>query len=191
MRNEGSFKGFEVGVAACGVIVTVILGYGQCALAKQQRSQEERLEVQRREHEAQLEQQKRGHQLALAEMQRQAEDRRAADNIEVQVISLVSPHFSRLAGTDKQARRTSSKILAAAADFLSSKQRPGLAQMTDKILEDTPGIRSDVRTKIEEAVVIPNAASTWYVVLASLPGSDLKLAQRRQTKSFRSQRLLE
>src|SRR5207245_401530 len=82
-------------------------------------------------------------QAALSRLRQEADDKRAADDFEIQVISLASPHLWKLTQSGREAA-TSQRIVAAAAGLLSSKGRPALAQMVEKIrAESDPIARSE------------------------------------------------
>jgi len=173
MQTESKPSSFEAVFAAYAVVATFALGYGYWRLATRQDELGARLELQRQEHQS-----------ALARLLRDADDDRAADNLELQVISLVSPHLSRLRESGREAV-TSQKIVAAAAEFLSSKGRPGLAQLAQRLREEsTPNARSETTVDVPGASTSPSSA--WLVLLATLPGDDLKLAEGVANEKLRA-----
>ncbi|HWO91246.1 MAG TPA: hypothetical protein VNP53_04685, partial [Methylomirabilota bacterium] len=100
----------------------------------------------------------------------------ADDDLELQLMSLASPHLARLRESGKEAA-TSQRIVAAAAELLSSRGRPALAQMADKIREqNAPAARAEPQTPIV-ARVAASPPDAWLVLLATLPGEDLKRAE--------------
>jgi hypothetical protein len=156
---------FEAVFAAYVVVATFVLGYGYWRLATRQNQQDAKIEQQRHED-----------QRASVKLERETDERRALDNLEVQLLSLAAPHLSKLRESGREAA-TSQRIVAAAADILSSKGRPGLAQMVEKIrAESAPVARSEPRTP--EPVASTPLPSAWLVLLATLPGDDLTLAER-------------
>jgi len=85
---------------------------------------------------------------------------------------------------------TSQKIVAAAAEFLSSKGRPGLAQLAQRLREEsTPNARSETTVDVPGASTSPSSA--WLVLLATLPGDDLKLAEGVANEKLRRRRILD
>jgi hypothetical protein len=142
---------FEIAIAALGLLITGALGYGQYRLSSDQAK--------------------------LAAEQQNAEQRRAADNIEVQVMSLVAPHFGNLTkpGTEFEA---SQRVVLAAAEYLSSQHsRTALAIMAARISERNAGISAEVKSRIQEATSSALPTGQWFVVLASLPGNDESAAR--------------
>jgi hypothetical protein len=73
MNDSQNTKLFEVLVAFVGVLVTGILGYGQWRLGEQQN--------------------------LILENQRLSAEERAINDVEVRVMSLISPHLARLRDT--------------------------------------------------------------------------------------------
>jgi len=166
MPIESKPSSFEAVIAAFTIVVTFVLAYGYWKLANRQNEQALRIEQQREEF-----------QRSLLQLQRDADGRKAADNLELQVISLVSPHLAGLRKSGREAA-ASQRIVAAAAELLSSRGRPGLAQMADKIREQSaPIIESELRTTVDAAVATTSPSDSWLVLLATLPGDDLKAAQ--------------
>ena len=144
-------KWFEVFVAALGVTVTGVLGYGQWQLGEQQN-------------------------LILANQTTTAE-RRSVDTIEVQVMTLVSPHLSVLGSKTPEGKR-SERVVLAAAEYLSDQfGRASLAKMAAKISEGNKDISEPVRTRLEEASQAAPKSRTYFTVLASLPGNNLAAAR--------------
>jgi hypothetical protein len=166
MPVESKPSSFEAIIAAFTIVVTFALAYGYWKLANRQNEQDVRIEQQREEF-----------QRSLLQLQRDADGRRAADNLELQVISLVSPHLAALRKSGREAA-ASQRIVAAAAELLSSRGRPGLAQMADKIREQSaPMSESEPRTTVDAAGATTNPSDAWLVLLATLPGDDVKAAQ--------------
>jgi hypothetical protein len=144
-------KTFEVTIAALGLVVTGMLGYGQFQVSQEQTKQ--------------------------ARAQQLAEEKRAVDNIEVQVMSLVAPHLGNLAkhGTEFD---SSQRVVLAAAEYLSTQHsRTALASMASKISEGNTAIPQEVRSRIQEATVTTPSTGKWFAVLASFPSNDLTSAQ--------------
>src|SRR3989454_7259900 len=129
---------FEAVFAAYVVVATFVLGYGYWRLATRQNEENVKIEQQRQEQQA-----------ALSRLRQEADDKRAADDFEIQVISLASPHLWKLTQSGREAA-TSQLIVAAAAGLLSSKGRPALAEMVEKIrAESAPIARSEPRAAVE------------------------------------------
>ena len=172
---ESRPSSFEAIFAAYAVVATFALGYGYWRLATRQNEQDARIEQQRQEQQA-----------AVTRLQREADDKRTTDDLEIQVISLASPHLSKLRESGREAA-TSQRIVSAAAELLSSKGRPALAQMAEKIrVETAPITRSGTRTAVEEPVASMSPPGAWLVLLATLPGEDLKLAEEVATEKLRA-----
>jgi hypothetical protein len=151
-------KAFEVTIAALGLVVTGVLGYGQIQLSREQANQ--------------------------AKAQQLAEKKRAVDNIEVQVMSLVAPHLGNLAkpGTEFD---SSQRVVLAAAEYLSTQHsRTALASMAAKISEGNTAITQEVRSRIQEATVTTPSTGKWFAVVASLPPNDLTSAQSLANKGL-------
>ena len=139
-------KTFEITIAALGLIVTALLGYGQYKLNKEQSE--------------------------IAIRQQEAEKIRAIDNIEVQIMSLVSTHLSNLSKPGAEFA-SSQRVVLAASEYLSSQhQRTALAAMAAKISEGNTTVPTDVTTRIKEATSIATPSANWFTVLASLPVDD-------------------
>jgi len=171
---ESRPSSFEAVFAAYAVVATFALGYGHWRLATRQNEQDAKIEKQSQELQA-----------AVTRLQREADDKRATDDLEIQVISLASPHLSKLRESGREAA-TSQRIVAAAAELLSSKGRPALGQMAEKIrAESAPITRSGPRISVEEPVA-PTPPSAWLVLLATLPGDDLKLAEGVANEKLRA-----
>jgi hypothetical protein len=106
--------------------------------------------------------------------QHRAEERRASDNVEVQVIALVAPRFSELGGSDEKAK-TSQRVVLAAASYLTDQyQRTGLAKIYREILP--PSADLNIQVGAAEATEPATAESPWHVVLASLAANDKSAA---------------
>lgn len=152
-------KIFEVTIAALGLVVTGVLGYGQIQLSREQANQ--------------------------TQSQHLAEEKRAVDNIEVQVMSLVAPHLGNLAkpGTEFE---PSQRIVLAAAEYLSAQHsRTALASMAAKISEGNATISQEVKSRIQEATVTVPSTGRWFAVLASLPSTDLTAGQNLANQKLR------
>jgi hypothetical protein len=177
---ESKPSSFEAVFAAYAVVATFVLGYGYWRLATRQNEQDAKIEQQRQEQQA-----------ALSRLQREADDKRAADDLEIQVISLASPHLAKLTQSGREAA-TSQRIVAAAAGFLSSKGRPALAQMVEKIrAEAAPIARSQPRIALEQPAASVAPPSAWLVLLATLSGDELKLAEGVANEKLRAAKDLE
>lgn len=169
--NNLSSKWFEIAITAIGVLITAVLGYGQWRLGQQQN--------------------------AILENQANQQLERSIDNIEVQVMTLVSKHLGKL-GTVGEEAEVSQKVVLAAAEFLSNKYgRTSLAAMAAKISEGNPKIGNPIQGRFAEATQPPPQLqvrslgtdwpeskgqqpperTNWYAVLASLPGDQLKAAE--------------
>ena len=77
----------------------------------------------------------------LTEEHNEAEGKRAADTIEVQVMTLVAPQFGQLRDVDQKGE-TSRRIVLAAATFLSEPPygRSGLAKIFWSIIDKNPSV---------------------------------------------------
>jgi hypothetical protein len=173
MGNEGQRnKWFEVVIAAVGVIITGVLGYGQWQLGQQQN--------------------------AILENQAKQEFERSVDNIEVQVMTLVSPHLDKLGSKGEEAENAQ-KVVLAAAEYLSNQYgRTSLASMAAKLSEGNPSISDPLQVRFAEATQAPPQLKmhstggkgeiqkkvVWYAVLASLPADKLKLAKDTANKKL-------
>jgi hypothetical protein len=157
---------FESVIAAFTVVATFALGYSHWRLATRQDEQDAKIQRQAEEF-----------QRSLLQIHREAEAARAADSLELQVFTLVSPHLGKLKESGREAA-TSQRIVTAAAQLLSSRGRPGLSQMVEKIREPTaPVAVPEPRTAAVEPVAEKTPANAWLVLLATLPGSDLEAAE--------------
>jgi hypothetical protein len=152
---------FESVIAAFTMVVAFTLGYGYWRLSNRLEESEARIEARREQFER-----------AALQLQIDAEARRAADAFEIQVISLVAPHLGRLRDSGR-AGATSQRIVEAAADLLSARGRPALSQMTKWVLD-------------EEDAAAPAVTNAWLVVLATLPGNDLKTAEALANDKLRA-----
>jgi hypothetical protein len=162
MNDEKGAKSFQLAIATAGVIVTALLGFGQWQLSQQQNRMLDE------QHKAEA---KRASDSIAADKER------AADNIEVQVMTLVAPHLAKLRGADKEARN-SERIVLAAEEYLSSTYgKTALAQMHRRIVEDSPFVKPETRARIAEATEPVMEGAPWYTVLASLPANDLDAAR--------------
>jgi hypothetical protein len=153
-------------MAAFTVVVTFALGYGYWKLATRQNEQDARIEQQSEEFRR-----------SLVQLQRDADAKRSADNLEIQMFALMSPHLARLRESGREAA-TSQRIVAAAAELLSSRDRPGLAQLADKIRAQSISVAgSDSRATAVTAVAETSSSEPFLVLLATLPGDELKTAE--------------
>jgi len=167
MSVESKPSSFEAVVAAFTVVATFSLGY--CYW---------RLETRQAELDAKIQAQAEEFQRSLLQMQRDAEAARAADNFELQMFNLVTPHLARLREPGREAA-ASQRIVAAAAELLASRGRPGLQQMVERIREQQtpPAAAPEPQTAAEQPAPQKSAASAWLVLLATLPGTDRKTAE--------------
>ena len=157
---------FEAVIAAFAFVVSFAFAYGYWRLATHQNEQDERIEQQRDALEK-----------SLVRLQADLESNRAADNLELQVITLVAPHLAKLRETGPQAV-ASQRIVAAAAVLLAARGRPGLRQMAEKIREHGAPVEGpDAPAKIEASPTVKLPSNPWLVLLATLPGTDLKAAE--------------
>ncbi len=176
MPADAKPSSFEAVVAAFTVVATFALGYGYWRLATRQNELDVRIEAQREEF-----------QRSLLQLRRESDVKRAGDDLELQLMSLVSPHLARLRESGKEAA-TSQRIVAAAAELLSSRGRPALGQMADKIREQgAPAARAEPQTPIV-ARVPASPPDPWLVLLATLPGDDLKRAEAVANDKLRAAR---
>jgi hypothetical protein len=168
---ESKLSSFEAVVAAFTFVAIFALGYCHFRVSLRQDEQEARIERQREEFERSL-------QKALSD----ADEKRATDSLELQLLSLASPHLSRLRDSGPEAA-TSQRIVAAAGELLAARGRPALSLMVDRIREQSApreenasAVASDPRPTIEAS---PNTPSNeWLVLLATLPGNELKVAEQ-------------
>jgi hypothetical protein len=148
---DGSKK-IELVVALLGIVVTGTLGYGQYTLSEQQ--------------------------TVLNNNQQKLEQKRAVDNIEVQVMTLVAPYFANLAKTGSEFD-ASQRVVLAASEYLSAQhQRTALASMASKISEGNTSLSPELKSRIQEATIPVVPGSQWFAVLASLPSTELLGAKR-------------
>src|SRR2546422_11335083 len=91
---------FEAVFAAYVVVATFVLGYGYWRLATRQNEQDVKIEQQRQEQQA-----------ALSRLRQEADDKRAAADLEIPRISPASPHPWKLTQSGRAAA-TSHPILA-------------------------------------------------------------------------------
>lgn len=146
-------KKFEITIAALGMIVTGMLGYGQIRVSQEQNRQEE--------------------------SQKATEEKRAADDVEVKVMTMVAPHFLDISKPGENFE-ASLRVIESAATYLTERHsRPGLALMATQIARGNKAVPQEVQTRLQEATVVPLPSTTrkWFAVLASLPASDLTPAQ--------------
>src|SRR4051812_37615067 len=168
MSVECKLSSFEAVVAAFVSVAMFTLGYSHWRLAIRQDEQEAGIERQREEFER-----------SLLQLQREGDDKRAADSFELELVSLVSPHLSRLRESGHDAA-TSQRIVAAAAELLASRGRPALSQLTEKIREQSVAPQRTTVPDPEAATEGPGAPAprnAWLVLLATLPGNDRKKAE--------------
>lgn len=161
--------------AAFVVVATFALGYGYWKLATRENELDIRLEQQREEF-----------QRALIHSECEAEARRAADAFELQMISLVSPHLAKLPDSGREST-ASQRIVAAAAELLSARGRPALAQIADQIREHGRAAENpEPQPQIDPSVAAKPPSMPWLVLLATLPGTDLDVAQRVANDKLRA-----
>lgn len=168
---DSKLTAFEAVVAAFTFVATFALGYQYWKLSIRQDQQEARIERQREEFER-----------SALELQRQAEEKRAADQFELQVLSFAAPHLPKVRESGRDAA-TSQRIVAAAAELLSSRGRPALAQLLEKIREPDapPAARADAPSA---AAATPQGG--WLVLLATLSGSDLHVVETLANEKLRA-----
>lgn len=156
MPEQHRVKWFETCVAAIGVFVTGILGYGQWRLGDQQNQ--------------------------ILENQRSSAEKRAIDDIEVRVMSLVSSHLGRL-GEPGPEGDNARRVVLAAAEYLSNEhKRTSLASMADKIAEGKAAVSQRDQARLAEATQAPPDEAIWFSVLASLPGDAEEQAKDEANK---------
>jgi len=166
MSSESKLSSSEAVLAAFTFVATFALAYGNWRLSTRQDDLDARIEHQSEEF-----------QRSLLRLQREAEEKRAADNLELQVISLASPHLSKLGESGREAAK-SQRIVTAAAELLSSRGRPGLAQLVNRIWEQSaPPAAPEPPPAADPPVAAKNPSNPWLVLLATLPGNDLKVAE--------------
>jgi hypothetical protein len=151
VSDEKGTNRFQIGVAAAGVLVTALLGFGQWNLSRQQR---------------------------------EAEERRSEDNIEVQVMALVKEHLAKLRGSGEDAENAQRVVLAAGKYLADGHHRPALIIMYDSIVKDLQSVKTELKTQAAESTEPAAEGAKWYAVLASLPANDLS-----RTRSVASQML--
>ena len=162
MNEEKSAKSFQLAIAAAGVVVTALLGFGQWQLSQQQNRMLDE------QHKAEA---KRASDTIAADKEK------AADNIEIQVMTLVAPHLAKLRGAGEETKN-SERIVIAAEEYLSNTYgKTALAQMHSRIVEDNPFVKRETRQRIEEATEPVQVGAPWFAVLASLPANDLDAAR--------------
>jgi len=168
MSTGSKLSSFEAVVAGFTSVAIFTLGYSHWRLAIRQDEQEARIERQREEFER-----------SLLQLQREGDDKRAADSFELELVSLASPHLSRLRDSGRDAA-TSQRIVAAAAELLASRGRPALLQLTEKIREQSvPPQRTDAQDPqaATDGAGVPAPRNAWLVLLATFPGNDRKKAE--------------
>jgi hypothetical protein len=165
MADDRKPSSFEAVIAAFAVATTFVLGFGYWHLATRQNEQDARFEHERRRQDE-----------ALANLARTLEERRAADNLESQVFSVVAPHLSRLRDAGRDASNAQS-IVAAAAELLAAKGRPGLLQLTKKLQETAAPARAPVEAA-PQPVASADRSGRWLVLLATVPGDAAEEAER-------------
>src|SRR4051812_45924069 len=163
---ESKLSPFEAVVGAFTFVAIFALGYCHFRLSLRQDEQEGRIERQREEFER-----------SLLQLQREADEKRAADSLELQLISVASPHLSRVRDSGRDAA-TSQRIVAAAGELLAARGRPGLSLMTDRIREQSSPREQTAAAIGPDPHPSPeaNPSNEWLVLLATLPGTDLKAA---------------
>src|SRR5438445_12959007 len=103
MPAESRPSSFEAVFAAYVVVATFALGYGYWRLATRQNEQDARIEQGRQEQQA-----------AVTRLQREADDKRATDDLEIQVSARASPHLTQLGEPGGEAA-TSHRVLSPAS----------------------------------------------------------------------------
>lgn len=152
MNDSTEVKRFEIIVMLIGVCVTAVLGYGQYRLGQQQNK--------------------------ILENQRISAEERATNDVEIKVMSLVSPHLSSLREPGEKGQNAQ-RIVLAASEYLSDEYgRTSLAKMAAKITEGGKSVKKQVKVRLEEATQSSAAASNWYSVVSSVDGNDYKTAKR-------------
>jgi len=167
MSAESKPSSLEAVIAAFAFVVSFAFAYGYWKLATRQNEQDARIEQQREDL-----------QRSLLQIQANMDAKRAADNFELQLFSLAAPHLAKLREPGRDAA-TSQRIVAAAAELLAARGRPGLQQMAEKIRERPapPAEATDPAAKVDPPVAVKPPQTPWLVLLATLPGSDLKAAE--------------
>ena len=142
--------------------MTAILGSGQFSLSKKQNQ--------------------------IIQLQKQAEDSRAKDAIEVQVMTMVGPYLSKMRGPSEEAANAR-KVVDAAASFLKeAHSKPALGVMYQRILREDPSVKPEAQIQAEKFAGPPLEGAGWFTVLASLPGDDEK-ATKKAANEIRSRAL--
>jgi hypothetical protein len=116
-------------------------------------------------------------QWSLGVSQREAEDLKEKDAVEVQVMALIAPHLSKVreVGDDAESSR---RIVQAAGDYLNTKYRSdALSRMYAQIVSEAPSVKQETVMRAQETTEVPTKDAPWYAVLASLPADDLNAAQ--------------
>jgi hypothetical protein len=144
-------KRYEIIVAAFGIAVTAILGFGQWSLVRQQNN--------------------------MQAMKTIFEEKRGIDDIEIRTMAMISPYLGSLGDQSDEGKRAV-KVVVATAEFLSNKhERTSLAEMAYRILELAPLVEQSVKTRMKEATQKAPILSPWFTVLASLPGDQPAIAR--------------
>lgn len=144
---DGQSKRIEIIITVLGLIITAILGYGQWNLGQQQNM--------------------------ILSNQNAATEKRSIDTIEVQVMSLVSPHLKLLGLNSPEAERSERIVLVAAEYLTNNFGRTSLAEMAAKISGESETVNIYVQTRLEEARQVPPKIRSYFTVLASFPTDDL------------------
>jgi hypothetical protein len=127
-------------------------------------------------------------QWSLGVSQREAEDLKEKDAVEVQVMALIAPHLSKVRGAGDDAE-SSRRIVQAAGDYLISKyRRDELSHMYAQIVSEAPSVKQEDKMKAQETTEVPTKDAPWYAVLASLPADDLNAAQELADEKVRMAR---
>ncbi|MFN0140419.1 MAG: hypothetical protein ACKVQW_10095 [Pyrinomonadaceae bacterium] len=147
---------FEITIAALGVIVTGLIGFGQWQLSNKQSE--------------------------FTRNQKEADAKRATDATEVQVMSIVAPHLVTLSKREDKDFHSSLRMVEAAAIYLSEKHgRTALAEMAERISRGNEAVPQETKTRLQEATVAsaPSTTVMWFAVLDSLPANDQRAAETR------------
>src|SRR5260370_23757 len=162
MATDEKSSKFQIGIAVGGLLVTAILGSGQFSLSKKQNQ--------------------------IIQLQKQAEDSRAKDAIEVQVMTMVGPYLSKMRGPSEEAANAR-KVVDAAASFLKeAHSKPALGVMYQRILREDPSVKPEAQVQAEKFAGPSLEGAGWFTVLASLPGDDEK-ATKKAANEIRSRAL--
>src|SRR3954470_3965473 len=170
--SESTLSPFQAVIAAFTAVATFALGYEYWRLSVRQDEQDARIERQREEFER-----------SLFSMERDADEKRGAAELELQLVSLVSPHLGKLGESGREAA-PSQRIVAAAADILAARGRPALSQMVEKIREQRAPSAAPASQLAAAGPASP--PETWLVLLATLPGTNRKAAERVADDKFRA-----